>query len=674
MKLQKLLSLLVESDNRAADDLLLEALRLGNEQEQSIALEALIRREKSYGLVGVLAQFADLPKGLKGAIIDRARAFYFALSEAGRGENRPARLAAIKIIAAAKIGKLSYVLSENLRETDDEIAGAACFALMEMARWVNSQSRLMHRFENARDDELTLVGTDASSNDSTVVNALTAPADLTEAYQRVMRERPEIESAVARSLDWSRSKHIQDLLRAALLLCDHPQSKTLAILKSTRHGGQASMVRKLQQPPSADHVEAFLLGASHGHLRTNFATAFAAISETHVLNALLRRTYWLLDNQLHLCIHNVDRGTWWSENTLAADLAHRPVADAMRIADWIAASGLHDTIQDQRLAQVLAHVKSEPKARLRVLRQAAMRPRGASTEIIKQFLDDSDERLVRIAVREIIRRRPAEAQAVLLQRMTQATESVRRLISRAIGQTGFEQYWRQFDRLERPQRRQAGRAMLKLMPDAVTRIGRYLTTGTIEQRVRALQMVQELELADRFRDALGQLCLHANARVRSKAVSLLVEVPSEATSAILEKVLADTDARVRANAIEVLEAKRSAEYVPMLAERARSAHNRERANAIKALHRMRVGVASEQLAFMLNDQRQEHRISALWTLRHIGLWGLVSEVGRLARADESLKVRRYAAGILKSIIDSLQKSGALPAPAGSPPVIVAKVA
>jgi len=146
--------------------------------------------------------------------------------------------------------------------------------------------------------------------------------------------------------------------------------------------------------------------------------------------------------------------------------------------------------------------------------------------------------------------------------------------------------------------------------------------------------------------------------VRSKAVGLLVEIPGEATSNILERVLADTDPRVRANAIEVLENKRSTEYVPMLTERARSTHNRERANAIKALHRMKVGMASEQLAIMLRDPRSEHRISALWTLRHIGLWALISEVGRLAKADESLKVRRYAASILKNVIEMVQRSGA----------------
>ena len=125
---------------------------------------------------------------------------------------------------------------------------------------------------------------------------------------------------------------------------------------------------------------------------------------------------------------------------------------------------------------------------------------------------------------------------------------------------------------------------------------------------------------------------------------------------ILEKVLNDADPRVRANAIEVLEAKRSVQYVPLLTQRARSAHNRERANAIKAMHRLRVSTASTQLLSMLRDERPEHRISALWALRQIGWWQLVNEVGRIAKDDTNLRVRRYALTVLRNVADTLAAS------------------
>src|SRR5918912_3859695 len=132
-------------------------------------------------------------------------------------------------------------------------------------------------------------------------------------YAELLNQRPEIESAVARAMNVHRGKHGQELLRAALLLCDWPGSKTLAILHTAKHGGQSPMVRRLQQPPASEHVAAFLLGATHGQLRSHFGIAFSHIDEAPVLDALLRKTHWLKDHQLQLCIHQVTRGTWYND-------------------------------------------------------------------------------------------------------------------------------------------------------------------------------------------------------------------------------------------------------------------------------------------------------------------------------------------------------------------------
>jgi HEAT repeat protein len=262
-----------------------------------------------------------------------------------------------------------------------------------------------------------------------------------------------------------------------------------------------------------------------------------------------------------------------------------------------------------------------------------------------------------MAAREIIRRRPADFENTLLQLMTNAPDSVRQIISRAIGQAGFEHFWQRFDRMDRNTRRQAGRAMLKILPDAIQRLSRRLTGGPIEQCVKAMQIIQELGLAEQLRSVLVPMCAHSNPRVRSKAVMVLGEVPA-ASDVLLEKVINDNDPRVRANAIEVLESHLQESYVPLLTERARSSHNRERANAIKAMGKMKVATAVGQLMNMMRDQRSEHRISALWALRQIGWWQLLGEVGRLAKEDQNLRVRRYALTILRSVAESVQSQKA----------------
>jgi hypothetical protein len=59
---------------------------------------------------------------------------------------------------------------------------------------------------------------------------------------------------------------------------------------------------------------------------------------------------------------------------------------------------------------------------------------------------------------------------------------------------------------------------------------------------------------------------------------------------------------------------------------------------------------------MLRDSRSEHRISALWALRQIGWWQLLNEVGRLAKEDPNLRVRRYALTVLRGAAETIQAS------------------
>jgi HEAT repeat protein len=647
--IRRLIHALVQTNNGAADAVLLEALRLGNEREKEPVLDALLQRKSVKGLSGVIAQYDGLPDRLRLRVLDEIKSFHHALRECGRSDDTSLRVAAMKLIALGRQGKLAYVLSENLHERDEARSKAAVEGMVALARWVATETR---KLQNGRSDG----GPEARGRGPADDGQGDAPPDAATQtpnapYAALMDQRPEIEAAVARAMDVHRGRHGQDLLRAAMLLCDWPGSRTLAILQTAKHGGQSLMVRRLQQPPASEHVEAFLLGASHGQLRSHFGVAFSHIDEAPVLDALLRKTHWLKDHQLQLCVHQVGRGVWCGDAELRRDIERRTPANAALVGEWVAASGLHDVVQDERLGRLREHAADDFAARLRLLRVAARRRRGASTVLFQQFLTDPDERLVRIAAREIVRRRPPEMENVLLQLMTTAGDSVRRVISRGIGQVGFEHFWQRYDRLPKATRRQAGKAMLKILPDAVQRLQRRLASGPADQRLKAMQMTQDLGLAEQMRGMLLQLCTDANPKLRSKAVLLVGELPNVPAEALVERLLNDGDARVRANTIEVLEARKSVEFLPALAKRARASNSRERANAIKALGSMRVSAAAEQLAFMLRDERPAHRISALWTLRQIGWWNLLGEVGKIARADADMKVRRYALGVLRNVAE-----------------------
>jgi HEAT repeat protein len=711
--LDQLIQTLLRTENEAADDLLTQALRLGLEHEQRVALDVLLRRKTVRGLSGIIAVFDDLPKSLQETALRNIRLFNHALAECGRSDDTGHRLAAMRMIAVGRQGKLAYVLSENLHNPDPVLSNAATEALLTLAKWIATETL---KLQNEGSGEERDAGTDGGEEDAgtrgrgdtekegdeedagtrghgdtekdgdekatshpasprlRVPVSLSSPfpasprprvtLSLSSApYGRLISERPEIEAAVARAMSMHRGTHGHDLLRAALLLADWPGSKTLGLLHTAKHSGQTAMVRRLQQPPDAEHVSAFLLGASQGQLRSHFGSIFSHIDQAAVLDAIVLKTHWLKDHQLQICLHQVTRGAWWGLSELNRELDRRGPEDAPAIAEWVANSGLHDVEQDERLQILLERIRRDMEdgspaslsARLRLLRIAMRRRRGASVSLIKLFLTDSDERIMRMSAREIMRRKPADYENLLLKMMTSATPSVRRVIGRAIGGAGFDNFWQRFDKLDKSTRKQAGKAMLKLLPDAIQRLQRRALAGTPEQRVKSMQIVQELGIAGPMQETLIQLCTDSHPRVRSKAVTVLGETPNAPSDLLVERLMNDTDARVRANAVEVLEARGDPQFVPLLAQRAMAATGRERANAIKALHRMKVGPAGGQLLNMLKDDRAEHRISALWALRQIGWWQLLNEVGNLAKTDDNVRVRRYAVGVLKTVAELVRE-------------------
>src|SRR2546421_7532640 len=102
------LQALVDSKNDAADELLAESLRLGNEAEKTVALGALLRRKSTKGLGGVIEQYDALPESLQQGVLANVGMFHHALRECGRSDRVEMRLAAMKLIALARQGMLTY--------------------------------------------------------------------------------------------------------------------------------------------------------------------------------------------------------------------------------------------------------------------------------------------------------------------------------------------------------------------------------------------------------------------------------------------------------------------------------------------------------------------------------------------------------------------------------------
>src|SRR5688500_17260601 len=204
--LDRLINTLVASRNGAADDVLLEALRLGVEREQRRVLSALLRRRTVRGLSGVVALYDRLPEPLQLHVLRNVKLLYAALRECGRSDDLSLRLAAMKLVALGRQGRMAYVLSENLHHSTETASKAATEAVVALARWVSTETR---RLQSGA--PITWKSSEGTEEDETDADAAQPPEE-SNTYLDLLDQRPEIEAAVARAMDVHRGRHGQDLL------------------------------------------------------------------------------------------------------------------------------------------------------------------------------------------------------------------------------------------------------------------------------------------------------------------------------------------------------------------------------------------------------------------------------------------------------------------------------
>lgn len=181
--------------------------------------------------------------------------------------------------------------------------------------------------------------------------------------------------------------------------------------------------------------------------------------------------------------------------------------------------------------------------------------------------------------------------------------------------------------------------------------------GKAESAVQAIELVRRLGLSAALCEEVVRVArAHPEASARASAALLLGAVERDGADEAqrdrafteLADLLGDAEPRVRANAIEALSMLRGGSI--RLDRYATDDLPRVRANAIRHASvwieprgdgSLPSG-ASEYLAAMLDDERAEHRLSALWLVSRCRPVELAGQVASIAREDADDLVRRRA--------------------------------
>ena len=579
-------------------------------------LEALLKRGTVRGLGGILALYERLPDSLQLAVLQNVKSLHQRLRESGRGDLTAQRLAAMKLIALGRQGKLAYVLSENLHGGDDALGRAAAEAMVD-ARPVGGD-RDAGAATGERGDDLASPADDERTRGRPTTDRRLERRRVISLDRPCGAGLPRADGAAAGDRggggpgDGCAPRKARAGAAAggaaAVRLAGQQDAGDPARRPSTAGRARWSAGCSSRRPASTSRRSCW--APATGELRSHFGVGFSHIDEVAGAGRAAAQDA-LAEGPPAAALHAPgDRGAWWGEAELASDIERRAAEDAARIGEWLAASGMHDV--DAGRADGTAS-RCTRKDDLRCAAAAAAdRGAAAARGRRSQLLQDLPDRPGRAAGphggprdRPPPARRFREHAAAAHDRRAGVGPAGDQPGDRAGGVRAFLAAVRP-PRQARPASRPAC-AMLKLLPDGAAapraaagrRAGRAAAQGDAD----GAGTRPGRAAARPDRSALQPTPTRGSAARPSPASWATWD--RAGPSVLVERLLNDADARVRANTIEVLEA-RGDRRVPADARpaRPRAGHQpRARQRDQGAAHACGLISVGPLLMAMLRDDR-----------------------------------------------------------------------
>lgn len=602
--IKRIYDLLAESPNLAADAALVGALPDLSESLRRLAIAKLVERGNVRGLSALVAGFRKFDVALKALVMQRVDDLFEAARVSISSSALEVRLGAIELIRSSGSCRLADLLSEVLPRRCARTTVAAAEALLSLA-----------------DD--VLVQRERAKN-----------ADARRA--QVARAR-QLAGALETALDSWQAHFRSQVLVAAMWLSEFTEPALFQKASVPRINLARAMNEALRTGLDRRMAAYAVRALGHPELRKAAVEAVANCGDGAFVDQLLDESWVILDPKMAAACVRLRRLPWMSDISGGARslTPYRAVA-AVRL---LAAGGIgsHATFNLYQRMIFSGPVASREAALWRV---TAIRTTEA-TQLLRRVARSNCGLLSQIASHELFRRDPKPPHETIEYR-----PSVQRTDTDDKRPVDFAAYWNAFNNLDPKARESQGRR-LKTGPTRFTeQLRKKLTDSNIEDRMRALRIIQTLDLDAQFEERVYALGHDPDDRVRSLAITSLAKIEGATAMRILRYALNDPNDRVQANAVEVLAALGTAQWVNRLTPKLSAKSSRVRANAAKALLPLQVREAAAALIEMLQHTSPEQRISALWVVQELKLATLRPRIQQLAESDPDQRVRERALQLL----------------------------
>jgi len=636
------LNILRASDNPAADNALVDALGRVSPQDRQPLLEALLSRKNEDGLVGLVEQFHRLDEKLQGMILDYSPLLFPVLKRCVKHPNKQTRLNTIELVHRIGNCRLAYLLSSALHDSRAGVRQRAAEVLRLLG------DRYFHQ------EKVTLEVL-AKEYTSTVEQLSVQSYSLA----RLAEERSYLLSAVGEALTNYEVHYRPETAELGMWFAHHIDDRLWrAVSNGQTRCGQA--VQNLLRSHKDPRIVPFLYEALICRdLRSAALQAVSGQRDDVVMIEFVRWAFLLADTRIRRALSGIHQLAWLERG--AHPLLRLSPELYPRVVDLVLATNLPLEQKVGIFRDLL--LRGPPEGRQEALWGLVAIDDEMSTQILRIVIQWDDPDLAGIALREVLRRHPEDLSSVMAEQVTSDSTAIREMASQHVSEYGFEQYWRNYDVLDEGDRHRIGSALLKTDPDFVVQIRRKLTASSAKDRLRALQIINVLEIAADLKQEIYRITHDSDGFVRSAAMTALGQLPGPTSERLLLDALTDPDDRVQANSIESLERLHAVNRMAQIRERLYSDDNRVKAHAVKAAIRFQAKEAMSILAEMLEHPEPAHRASGLWVVESLELMSLSAQIIRMARNDPDPQVRRRALRAIGTLQGAFRSDAPVPTPA-----------
>ncbi|UCG17200.1 MAG: HEAT repeat domain-containing protein [Phycisphaerales bacterium] len=595
-------AVLARSCNLAADRALVTALPDLSPEDRETALDTLVRRERGQGLAAVVARFPSFDAALQALVLARADRLSAGVRAAIDSGNIDTRTAAVELIRRSGSSKLAYLLAGALSQRCPRTRMRAGNALQQLVA------------EHLRQRDVT-------------------PAD-----PAARRERRQLAMAIRQALACWEAHFRTEVITAAMWLAEEledvivhragqPRSKLGRAFDELLRGGYDR------------HTTGYLLRALRSPiLRGKAARWIGACADDTFMLALLDELWVTADPRMCKALSWIRRLAWLEDGI-------RPLLelDARRSEAAAALVGGVGITNDAKVGLLQTMVTAgRPALRRAAMWQLVGNRSPEAVAALRCLAKRGQRALARVADRELKRRSRADL-VTSPSASARGTESDRSVVST------FDAYWTRFDRLDDARRAEFGRRLRAALPDFDRQVRTRLASSDPADRVRSVQLVRAVGMADEADNHLYGLAHDADPLVRSVAMRALEALDNPAARRILRNALRDSDERVQANAIEALDALEASEFHDDIKDKLGAPSARVRASAVKLLLKLQRREAVDALLAMLDAAPRADRLGAVWVVERLRLQSLTDRLAELARVDPDPQVRRRAARVARQV-------------------------